>query len=89
MTMMKALKELIENAEGTIKGAYEKGYSDGRMAKEAEIVRCKECVHHKNAPKTTDVWCERIDGLLQKDWFCADGERKEITGKAGEKEKRI
>jgi hypothetical protein len=42
-----------------------------------EVVRCKDCVHHKNAPKTTDVWCERIDGLLQKDWFCADGERRE------------
>ena len=40
-----------------------------------EIVRCKDCVHHKNAPKTTDVWCERLDGLLPKDWFCADGER--------------
>lgn len=40
-----------------------------------EVVRCKDCVHHINAPKTTDVWCERIDGLLQKDWFCADGER--------------
>lgn len=39
-----------------------------------EVVRCKECVHHTNAPKTTDVWCERVDGLLPKDWFCADGE---------------
>jgi len=42
-----------------------------------EIVRCKYCVHHKNAPQTTDVWCERLDGLLPEDWFCADGERRE------------
>lgn len=42
-----------------------------------KVVRCKDCVHHKNAPKTTDVWCERLDGLLPKDWFCADGERRE------------
>ena len=41
-----------------------------------EIVRCKDCVHHINAPKTTDVWCDRCDGLLPKDWFCADGDRE-------------
>ena len=41
-----------------------------------EVVRCKDCVHHINAPQTTDVWCERIDGLLQRNWFCADGERR-------------
>ena len=41
-----------------------------------EVVRCKECVHHKDAPKTTDVWCERLDGLLPKDWFCADGDKE-------------
>ena len=39
------------------------------------VVRCKDCVHHIDAPKTTDVWCENVDGLLPKDWFCADGER--------------
>ena len=42
-----------------------------------EVVRCKDCEHHKNAPQTTDVWCERLDGLLPKDWFCGDGERGE------------
>ena len=42
-----------------------------------EVVRCKDCVHHKNAPKTTDVWCERVDGLLPENWFCADGDRGE------------
>ena len=42
-----------------------------------EVVRCKDCIHHKNAPKTTDVWCDMLDGLLPKDWFCADGERRE------------
>jgi len=42
-----------------------------------EVVRCNDCVHHKDAPQTTDVWCDRLDGLLPKDWFCADGERRE------------
>ena len=41
------------------------------------VVRCKDCVHHIDAPQTTDVWCERIDGLLQRNWFCADGERRD------------
>lgn len=45
------------------------------------VVRCKDCVHHKNAPKTTDVWCERLDGLLPEDWFCADGERRNTNDK--------
>ena len=40
------------------------------------VVRCKDCKYHKDAPKTTDVWCERVDGLLPKDWFCADGEMR-------------
>lgn len=49
------------------------------LKKMTPLVRCKDCVHHKNAPKTADVWCDRLDGLLPKDWFCADGdgERRE------------
>ena len=43
-----------------------------------EVVRCKDCVFHKDVPKATEyVWCELIDGVLSKEWFCADGERKE------------
>lgn len=42
-----------------------------------EVVRCKDCVHHKNAPRTMYVWCECVDGLLPNDWFCADGERRD------------
>ena len=70
-------KDELVRALAYDRGQYEKGYSDGRAARDAEIVRCKDCVHHKNAPQTTDVWCERVDGLLPQDWFCADGERRE------------
>ena len=45
-----------------------------------QVVRCKDCIHHKDAPKTTDVWCNRLDGLLPEDWFCADGERRTDAG---------
>lgn len=41
-----------------------------------KVVRCQDCIHHKNAHRTLYVWCECVDGLLQKDWFCADGEKE-------------
>lgn len=44
------------------------------------VVRCKDCIHHKDAPRTLYVWCECVDGLLPKDWFCADGERETDDG---------
>lgn len=67
------------------KEAYERGWNDSidaiiesaPTADVAEIVRCKECIHHSNATKTMYVWCDCIDGLLPKDWFCADGERRD------------
>ncbi len=58
------------------RGQYEKGYSDGRAARDAEIVRCKYCVHRENVPQviTANIWCEKVARLLPEDWFCADGE---------------
>lgn len=41
-----------------------------------EVVRCKECIHNKDANRTIYVLCECVDGLLPIDWFCADGERR-------------
>lgn len=41
------------------------------------LMRCAECKHWKQAPKTEKGWCDRLDGLLEPTWFCADGERKE------------
>lgn len=74
--------------EEAFRHAYQYGWNNAiEMAKRdkdrvpsadvVEVVRCKDCVHHKNAPKTTDVWCERVDGLLPENWFCADGDRGE------------
>ena len=69
-------KDLDTITEEHEKIGYEKGYRDGYAQAKVEVVRCKDCIHHINAPKTTGVWCEMVDGLLQKDWFCADGERR-------------
>lgn len=40
-----------------------------------DIVRCRECKHWKQAPKTDKGWCDKLDGLLEPTWYCADGER--------------
>lgn len=41
-----------------------------------ELVRCKDC---KRYIRCTDYQglCDRIDGLINPDWYCADGERKD------------
>lgn len=59
-----------------------------------KVVRCKDCKHrifdHGFYACDLDTWDfhERGRNAEDDNWFCADGE-KEITGKAGEKEKRI
>ena len=78
--MKKALKDLIENAEGTIKGAYETGYSDGRAARDAEIVRCKECKYHDEGMPGA-VYCPNlVGGWVSERFFCAGGERRTDDG---------
>ena len=57
---------------------YQKGYAD----RDAEIVRCKDCINMKVMPCDIHghipIYCTNLgiysEGL---DWFCADGERKE------------
>lgn len=49
---------------------YEKGYWDGKAARDAEIVRCKDCKSHD--------WCSIEDLVLNDEtFFCKWGERKE------------
>lgn len=72
---------------------YEKGYADGRRARESEIVRCKDCKHRPTDPKghgygqdlefPDDVCpCQVGDNwyswMPDDNWFCASGERKEV-----------
>ena len=59
---------------------YEKGYSDGVAARDAEIVRCKECEHRDGIDGQCPV---QSTGDPFYDWepddnfFCADGDRRE------------
>ena len=59
---------------------YEKGYADGRRARDSEIVRCADCKHwvtvidHKKAEYgLCDVI--KVVGTTPKDGFCYKGER--------------
>ena len=41
-----------------------------------DIVFCKECRHWSQAPKTERGWCDKCDGLLEPNFYCADGKRR-------------
>ena len=81
-------------AEANKDGAY--GYvSADQIAKAptadvVEVVGCNDCIHCDMGwePYPGAHYCPMIDVIVKGDWFCADGERKEITGRAGEKEKK-
>lgn len=42
------------------------------LKEQQQIVRCKDCKHYDELCQQ----CERIDGIIQPEFFCADGERK-------------
>lgn len=55
-------------------------FMDGYNYRDAEIVRCKDCKHYREAdPGHPNCdWCNRmICGTIRKGFFCADGERKD------------
>ena len=58
---------------------YEKGYADGRWARDSEIVRCFECkYHYKDGDNVVTSHCLLNHNHVQpSDWYCADGERTE------------
>ena len=42
-----------------------------------ELVRCEECIHKKDIGIKNTIYCPVVDSYEPKDWFCADGKRKE------------
>ena len=55
---------------------YENGYRD----RDKEIVRCKDCIHYRYYGLAEETVSECKIGHCEnqhKDWFCADGERRE------------
>ena len=57
------------------RGQYEKGYADGRLARDSEIVRCKDC-KNRNKYECSHIMLGGTKCGVTDDWFCADGERK-------------
>ena len=65
-------KEELLKALHYDRGQYQKGYGD----RDAEIVRCKDCKHGEPGACGDGVDCDGV--WHDADWFCADGERKDI-----------
>lgn len=63
------------------RGQYDKGYIDGRAARDAEIVRCKDCKHSFGYTTGYGLYggltCEALDRDVDDEFFCSYGERKE------------
>lgn len=81
--LIRAVQEVVPNVteEELVKvlrydrGQYEKGFRDGREARDAEIVRCKDCKH-----RDADDFCTGRgypNGLVPDDGFCDKGERRD------------
>ena len=77
-------KEELLKALNYDRHQYEKGYADGRSARDSEIVRCKDCIH--GIPTRIDTvtgefsderYCNRHCRCHFEDYYCADGKRKE------------
>lgn len=85
-------KEELAKALAYDRHQYEKGYADGRADRDAEIVRCKDCIHRPTDPKGHGYGCELefpdeicpcyvndnwFSWMPDDNWFCKDGERRE------------
>ena len=45
-----------------------------------EIVQCKDCRYTDDEEERTETeWCMQLHKYVPKDWYCADGKRKERT----------
>lgn len=67
-------REELMKALAYDRNQYQKGYAD----RNAEIVRCKECIHYRYYGLSEETVSEcRIDHCENPDadWFCADGKR--------------
>lgn len=54
---------------------YEAGYADGRIARDREIILCRDC---KKTDKCGEyLWCNELLVYNYPDDFCSRGERKE------------
>lgn len=41
------------------------------------VVRCYKCFQSEPCLKKNSVYCNKLHDVVMRDWFCADGERRE------------
>lgn len=52
---------------------------DAPTVNAVEVVKCKDCKQTSHLTSTNhedQVWCNRVGYWRDKEWYCADGERK-------------
>lgn len=74
-------QELMKLLRGDRK-SYNKGYKDGMRDAETKVVRCKDCRYATMTAdgkfaKSCKIWTQAR--YFDADYFCADGERKEVS----------
>ena len=62
------------------KQRYEEAYRNGYNAREAELVRCKDCKLQECEGRNGIIVCDITGESHRPDWFCADGERMSENG---------
>lgn len=53
---------------------YDNGYADGRAARDAEIIRCKDCKYYMDVGFTV---CPFMRVICDENDFCSNAERKD------------
>ena len=60
------------------RGQYQRGYFDGKIARDKEVVRCKDCKYLDHfCDEEIDLWCSAWENVTSEDGFCHYG-RKEV-----------
>ena len=70
-------KEELIQALAYDRDQYEKGYQAGRWARDAEIIRCQECMNKECMGRGGQIVCGITGEQHAPDWYCGDGEREE------------
>lgn len=72
-------KDELVKALAYDRGQYDKGYIDGRAARDAEIVRCKDCKHLVRSEGVCKVLTNNYEPpvYVYDDDFCSRGERRD------------
>ena len=78
------LASILQQDKSRYSDAYKKGYTDGYLKRENEIVRCKDCKYRYNplfcVIAVVSEFMHKQNVFEQKgsdEWYCADGRRKE------------